>query len=251
MSLAAPWPLKVVIDNVLGRQPAAGLARLGARPAHGRNKMGLALRRASPCVLIAVIGAVATYIDNYYTESVGSGSRTTFASASTITCTACRSVTTTSSRPASLLSTITNDVATVQNFASSVNARHPRRPADDRRYARPHVLAQLGLRADRRRRDAVPAAVRRCASRRRSRRHSTRCASSRATSSPSSSRASSRCASSRRSAGRISRKSGWRGQPRDRRRGAQGAQGQVAAVAGGRPSSSRCARRSCCGAARR
>ena len=50
---------------------------------------------------------------------MASGSRTTCASASTITCIACRSATTTTHQTGSLLSTITSDVSTVQDFASS------------------------------------------------------------------------------------------------------------------------------------
>ena len=81
--------------------------------------MGLALLAGAGVVLIAVIGAIATYIDNYYTESVGQWvandlririydhlqrlSLSYFDKQQTGT----------------LLSTITSDVATIQNFASS------------------------------------------------------------------------------------------------------------------------------------
>ncbi len=37
----------------------------------GGNKLHVALLAALAFILIAVIGAIATYIDNYYTESVG------------------------------------------------------------------------------------------------------------------------------------------------------------------------------------
>jgi ABC-type multidrug transport system fused ATPase/permease subunit len=119
MSLASPWPLKVVIDSVLGSRPLPewlyGLKYLPM----GNSKLGLSLLAGVGVALIAVIGAVATYIDNYYTESVGQWvandlrvriydhlqrlSLSYFDKQQTGT----------------MLSTITSDVATIQNFASS------------------------------------------------------------------------------------------------------------------------------------
>ena len=55
MALAAPWPLKVIIDDAIGRtdwQKPAALAALAM-------------------VGIAVVAGLASYIDNYVTESVG------------------------------------------------------------------------------------------------------------------------------------------------------------------------------------
>ena len=71
MSMAAPWPLKVVIDNVLGTHPLPEWLHWLRDLPLGHSKMGLAALAALGVVLIAVIGAVATYVDNYYTESVG------------------------------------------------------------------------------------------------------------------------------------------------------------------------------------
>jgi ABC-type multidrug transport system fused ATPase/permease subunit len=119
MSLAAPWPLKVVIDNVVGEhQLPEWLAWLRDFPL-AQSRMGLALLAALGTVVIAVLGAIASYIDNYYTESVGQWvahdlrirvydhlhrlSLTFYDKQQT----------------GPLLSTITSDVATVQDFASS------------------------------------------------------------------------------------------------------------------------------------
>jgi ABC-type multidrug transport system fused ATPase/permease subunit len=119
MSLASPWPLKVVIDSVLGSHPLPdwlhGLRDLSV----GDSQLGLALLAGIGVVLIAVVGAIASYIDNYYTESVGQWvandlririydhlqrlSLSYFDKQQT----------------GILLSTITSDVATVQNFTSS------------------------------------------------------------------------------------------------------------------------------------
>src|SRR5580698_8885450 len=119
MSLASPWPLKVVIDSVLGSHPLPEWLRGLKDISVGDSKVGLALLAGVAVVLIAVVGAIATYIDNYYTESVGQWvandlrvriydhlqrmSLSYFDKQQTGT----------------MLSTITSDAATVQNFASS------------------------------------------------------------------------------------------------------------------------------------
>ena len=116
MSLAAPWPLKVVIDSVLGAHPMPDWMR-GLTP--GDSKMGLAFLAGVGVVLIALIGALATYIDNYFTESIGQWvandlririydhlQRLSLAYFD-------------KQQTGALLSTITSDVSTIQNFASS------------------------------------------------------------------------------------------------------------------------------------
>jgi ABC-type multidrug transport system fused ATPase/permease subunit len=119
VSLAAPWPIKVIIDNVVGDHRLAGwLAWVHDLPM-AQSKMGLAGLAALTVIALAVIGAVASYIENYYTESVGQWvahdlrvrvydhlhrlSLTFYDHQQT----------------GPLLSTITDDVATVQDFASS------------------------------------------------------------------------------------------------------------------------------------
>ena len=72
MSVAAPWPLKIVLDNVLGshrlspwiRDLIPGIVNRG-------NKMDIAIIAALATILIAVINAVASYVANYCTTSVG------------------------------------------------------------------------------------------------------------------------------------------------------------------------------------
>ena len=72
MSLAAPWPLKIIIDNVVGHHKLSPWLDDIVRPMlEGGQKMQVAAFAALAALLIAVIGAVASYIDNYYTESVG------------------------------------------------------------------------------------------------------------------------------------------------------------------------------------
>ncbi len=70
MSLAAPWPLKIVIDNVVGgHKTPEWLAALHISIMRG-DPLELAAIAAVGLVVIAAIGAVASYIENYYTESV-------------------------------------------------------------------------------------------------------------------------------------------------------------------------------------
>src|SRR5277367_1371866 len=74
MSLATPWPLKIILDNVIGdHKTAPWLHRLigpmvdqGLRSHESRlHVAGLA---AIAFVVISLLGAVASYVDNYYTE---------------------------------------------------------------------------------------------------------------------------------------------------------------------------------------
>jgi len=120
MSLAAPWPLKIIIDNVAGSHHLPEWLRHLVGPAlNTENKMHVALLAAFATVLIAVIGAVASYIDNYLTESAGQYvahdlrlrvfhhlQRLSLGYYST-------------HQTGNLLSTITTDIQTIQGFASS------------------------------------------------------------------------------------------------------------------------------------
>ena len=71
MSLAAPWPLKIILDNVLGGHHAPHWMRHAARWIPEHSVMRIAALAALASVMIAAISAIASYVDNYYTESVG------------------------------------------------------------------------------------------------------------------------------------------------------------------------------------
>src|ERR1700735_4392310 len=72
MSLASPWPLKIIIDNVIDHKRLPRLLDEIARPLlDGGHKLQVAGLAALAFIAIALLGAVASYIDNYYTESVG------------------------------------------------------------------------------------------------------------------------------------------------------------------------------------
>jgi len=72
MSLATPWPLKIILDNVVGdHRMAPWLHRLIGPLIENGSRLHVAALAALAFVVISLLGAVASYIDNYYTESVG------------------------------------------------------------------------------------------------------------------------------------------------------------------------------------
>jgi len=71
-SVAAPWPLKVILDNVASEHKLPPwLDRLLQTFMSGNTKMQIALAAAIAVALIALVGAIASYVSSYYTTSVG------------------------------------------------------------------------------------------------------------------------------------------------------------------------------------
>jgi subfamily B ATP-binding cassette protein MsbA len=119
MSLAAPWPLKIILDNVVGTHKAPQwLHDLRFIPLGG-DKVELAAVAGMLVVAIAALNAVASYAENYYTESVSQWvahdlrmkvyehlQRLSLGFYDT-------------HQVGAILSTMTADVKTIQNFASS------------------------------------------------------------------------------------------------------------------------------------
>jgi ABC-type multidrug transport system fused ATPase/permease subunit len=68
--LAGPWPLKVVLDNVLGHHPLPHFLS-GLKDILGAHKGGTILVAAVATVVIALVNSVASYYDSYLTTSVG------------------------------------------------------------------------------------------------------------------------------------------------------------------------------------
>ena len=99
-SLAAPWPLKVVLDNALGHDKLPEWLEWVHELGIDRDTMGLALFAALATIVIAALDSIATTSTTTTRRAWGNGWRTTCASASTITCIACRSPTTRRTRPA-------------------------------------------------------------------------------------------------------------------------------------------------------
>jgi ABC-type multidrug transport system fused ATPase/permease subunit len=117
--LAGPWPLKIVIDYAVGHQPVPHWFAVVLGPGLAGDGAAVAAAAALSLVLLAVLGGIASYVDSYYTESVGQwvandlrmrlfnhAERLSFNYFDT-------------HQTGLLLSTITDDVATVQDFVSS------------------------------------------------------------------------------------------------------------------------------------
>jgi subfamily B ATP-binding cassette protein MsbA len=119
MSIAAPWPLKVVLDNALGHHPLPHWLEWVHDFGLSHGTMGLAAFAALTAVAIAAIGAIASYIDNYYTESVGQWVANDLRVRIYDHLTRLSLSYYDKEQSGALLSTITNDVSTVQSFASS------------------------------------------------------------------------------------------------------------------------------------
>ena len=120
MTLAAPWPLKIILDNVIvGHKLDPWLARfLQPMLAHG-HRIHLAETAALAVIVIAILNAAASYIANYYTESVGQwvANDLRMRTYHHLQYLSLRYYDTHQSGV--LLSTITADVLTIQNFASA------------------------------------------------------------------------------------------------------------------------------------
>jgi ABC-type multidrug transport system fused ATPase/permease subunit len=120
MSLAAPWPLKIILDNVVGNRKMAPWLYHILRPLlESGSHVQIAAAAALLYVVIAALGAIASYIDNYFTESVGQWvahdlrmrlynhlQRLSLSYYNT-------------HQTGTLLSTLTTDIQTIQGFASS------------------------------------------------------------------------------------------------------------------------------------
>ena len=119
-ALAAPWPLKVIVDSVVGDRPLPKwLANALSPLLTTGGPMRIATIAAGALVVIAVIGAIASYIQNYYTESAGQWiahdlRMRTYHHLQRLSLSYYDS-----HQTGSMLSTITDDVDTIQQFASS------------------------------------------------------------------------------------------------------------------------------------
>ena len=120
MSVAGPWPLKIILDNVVGSHRLASWLDDFLRPIlSGSGKMQIAVAAAMAVVLIAVFGAIASYVANYYTTSVGQWVANDLRMRTYHHLQQLSLSYYDSHQTGTLLSTITSDVQTIQAFASS------------------------------------------------------------------------------------------------------------------------------------
>jgi ATP-binding cassette, subfamily B, bacterial len=70
-NLLEPWPLKVVLDNVLRSKPTEGWLNAWILSSFGNNKLDVLKFAAFAVIVIAIIGAGCSYVEKYVTTSVG------------------------------------------------------------------------------------------------------------------------------------------------------------------------------------
>jgi ABC-type multidrug transport system fused ATPase/permease subunit len=118
MSLAVPWPLKVVLDNVVGSHPAPHWIAWLLPTLGGHGKPQIAAAAGIATVLIAVVTGIAMYVQSYLTESLGQcvGNDLRVRLYHHLQQLSLAYYDTT--RTGTILSTLTGDVQTIQSFAS-------------------------------------------------------------------------------------------------------------------------------------
>ena len=120
MSVAAPWPLKIVLDNVVGiHHLSPRVAELLHPFLSNANKMSIAVAAAVATIIIALLGAVASYVGNYYTTSVGQWVANDLRMRTYHHLQQLSLQYYSQHQTGTILSTITADVQTIQAFASS------------------------------------------------------------------------------------------------------------------------------------
>ncbi|MEW5812230.1 MAG: ABC transporter ATP-binding protein [Actinomycetota bacterium] len=120
MGLAAPWPLKVVLDSVVGDHPLPPWLHGLLQPVlGGESRMHIAGLAALMVILIAVIAAIATYAANYLTETVGQRVGNDLRTRAYHHLQQLSLSYFDTHRVGPILSTLTDDVDTIQDFASA------------------------------------------------------------------------------------------------------------------------------------
>lgn len=118
--LAAPWPLKVVLDSVVGHHPLPGWLHGMLQPLlGGEGKMHIAGLAAIMVLVIAVVAAIASYTANYLTETVGQRIGNDLRTRAYHHLQQLSLNYFDTHRVGPILSTLTDDVDTIQGFASS------------------------------------------------------------------------------------------------------------------------------------
>jgi ABC-type multidrug transport system fused ATPase/permease subunit len=120
MGLAAPWPLKVVLDSVVANHPLPSWLHGLLQPIlGGEGKMHIAGLAAIMVIVIAVVAAVATYVANYLTETVGQRIGNDLRTRAYHHLQQLSLNYFDTHRVGPILSTLTDDVDTIQDFASA------------------------------------------------------------------------------------------------------------------------------------
>ncbi|HTS45293.1 MAG TPA: ABC transporter ATP-binding protein [Puia sp.] len=119
IGLVTPWPLKIIIDNVIGHHPLPSLLHWMDAIFPAEKKMQLAAVAAISFIAITAIGSAAGYVDNYCNEKVAQYvaddlRRKMYHHLQHLSLSYYDS-----HQTGKMISTITADVSTVQDFASA------------------------------------------------------------------------------------------------------------------------------------
>jgi ABC-type multidrug transport system fused ATPase/permease subunit len=121
MAVLAPWPLKIFIDSVAGNRPVPQWASWGLPLLGGGNlKMRTAILAAAMIVIIATVNSAAAYVNIYFSASIGLwvGNDLRIRMYHHLQRLSLRYYHT--HQVGAILSTITGDVGTIQNFVSVI-----------------------------------------------------------------------------------------------------------------------------------
>jgi ABC-type multidrug transport system fused ATPase/permease subunit len=119
MGLAAPWPLKIVIDNVINGKHLPDWLNWMNNLLPGEHSIALAGACGIAMVLFTAIGGLAGYINNYFTESVAQYMANKLRRRIYHHLQQLSLAYYDTHQVGKLLSTITTDVNTIQDFVSS------------------------------------------------------------------------------------------------------------------------------------
>ncbi len=119
ISLATPWPLKIIIDNVIGHHALPGALAWMDTFFPAEKKIQLAAVAALSFIVITAIGSFAGFVDNYYNERVAQYVADDLRKKMYHHLQHLSLSYYDSHQTGKLLSTITADVSTIQDFASS------------------------------------------------------------------------------------------------------------------------------------
>src|SRR4051812_18929225 len=120
MNLAAPWPLKVVLDNVVaGNSLSHRWSGLVVTILGGAGKSQIALLAGAGITAIALVEAVASYVDSYLSESVAQRVAHDLRMRTYHHLQRLSLAYYDKHKVGASLSTLTADIDTIQNFASS------------------------------------------------------------------------------------------------------------------------------------
>ena len=119
MGLATPWPLKIILDNVVNHRPLPKILSWMGYFFPGENTYQLAAVAAISYILIISMGALGSFLDNYYNEKVAQNvandlRRKMYHHLQHLSLSYYDS-----HQTGNLLSTLTGDVSTIQDFAST------------------------------------------------------------------------------------------------------------------------------------